>query len=187
MVSENSSTTGTSDVTLTGARTPGQTFTGAGVAVADTFKYGIYHASLNQFEIGLGTMLTSTTFSRSPITSSNSNALVSFSAGGLIVELVMDSDDEEKVKLLTTEVNLGSTPTYSGKFTIAGTSMTVGKPVLIQQAAGPYTGKGTLGDEAEDQVSVSASVTSSTVITAYWQAVETPVAGNVKFNYTVSA
>lgn len=108
MVSETSSTTGTSDITLTGAKTPGQTFTGAGVAVADTFKYGIYHNSLNQWEIGIGTMLTSTTFSRSPFTSSNSNALVSFSAGGLTVELVLDSLDIGATGNAT--LDFGSTP-----------------------------------------------------------------------------
>lgn len=89
--------------------------------------------------------------------------------------------------LLSTEINLGSRPTYSGTFTIAGVGMTPGKAVLIQQAAGPYTGKGTLADEAEDQVTASASVTSATVITAFWRAVWTPLVGNVKFNYAVSA
>jgi hypothetical protein len=65
--------------------------------------------------------------------------------------------------------------------------MTIGKPVLIQQAVGPYTGKGTLADEAEDQVSVTASVVSAVSIQAYWQAVASPIVGNVKFNYAVSA
>lgn len=89
--------------------------------------------------------------------------------------------------LLTTEVNLGALPTYSGTFTIAGVGMTIGKPVLIQQAVGPYTGKGTLADEAEDQVSAVASVTSAVAITAYWSAQKSPIVGNVKFNYAVSA
>jgi hypothetical protein len=90
--------------------------------------------------------------------------------------------------LLTTEVNLGTRPTWSGSFTIVGAGMTIGKPVLIQQAAGPYTGKGTLADEAEEQVTASASVTSAVLITAYWKATGSgPVAGNFKFNYAVSA
>lgn len=84
------------------------------------------------------------------------------------------------------EKNLGAAKT-GGKFTIAGTGMTTGKPVLINQAVGPYTGKGTRADEAEmDQVSVSASVTSATVITAYWSSPRR-VRGNFKFNYAVGA
>lgn len=85
------------------------------------------------------------------------------------------------------EVNLGASAKHSGKFTIAGSGLTVGKPVLIAQAVGPYTGKGTRADEAEmDQVSVSAAVTDAATITAYW-ASPRRVKGNFKFNYQVSA
>lgn len=89
--------------------------------------------------------------------------------------------------LTTTEVSLGSIPQRSGKFTISGVGLTPGKPVLIAQAVGPYTSKGTLADEASmDQVSVSASVTDAVTITAYWSS-PTKVARNFKFNYQVSA
>lgn len=108
---------------------------------------------------------------------------VTVSGGGLIWTPTGGS----ALTLLTTEKNLGSVPTFSGSFTIAGAGMTIGKPVLIQQAVGPYTGKGTLADEAEDQVTASASVTSAVLITAYWRATESPIVGNVKFNYAVSA
>lgn len=91
------------------------------------------------------------------------------------------------VTLTTTEVNVGSTAKTGGKFTISGAGLTTGKPVLIQQAVGPYTGKGTMADEAEmDQLNVAASVTSSTTITAYWSSARR-VKGNFKFNYQVSA
>lgn len=84
------------------------------------------------------------------------------------------------------EVNLGSAK-HGGKFTISGSGMTAGKPVLISQASGPYTGKGTRADEAEmDQVSVTAKVTDATTITAYWTSARR-VRGNFKFNYQVSA
>jgi hypothetical protein len=87
--------------------------------------------------------------------------------------------------LLTTEIDLGSTPTTSGTFTIAGTGMTVGKSVRIFQSVGPYTGKGTMSDEAEmDALSVVASVTSPTIITAFWRCA-TRVSGNFKFDYFV--
>jgi hypothetical protein len=87
----------------------------------------------------------------------------------------------------TVEVSLGTSARRSGKFTIAGTGMTVGKPVLITKAVGPYTGKGTRADEAEmDLIVATASVTSSTEITAYWQSLG-PVRGNFKFNYMIGA
>ena len=76
----------------------------------------------------------------------------------------------------------------SGSFQITGLAgLTVDKPVSIQQASGPYTGKGTRTDEAEmDQVTVTAKVLSATVIQAYWEA-QHRVRGNVKFDYLVSA
>lgn len=88
----------------------------------------------------------------------------------------------------TVEKNLGSNPRRSGKFTITGLSgLTIGKPVNIFQAVAPYTGKGTLVDEAEmDGVSVSASVTATNTITAYWNSA-TRVRGNFKFNYLIGA
>lgn len=89
--------------------------------------------------------------------------------------------------LTTTEINLGSVPKRNGNFTITTSGLTSGKSVLIQQAVGPYTGKGTLADEAEmDGLSVSASTTSTTTIKAYWTS-PSPVKGNFKFNYLVSA
>jgi hypothetical protein len=88
--------------------------------------------------------------------------------------------------LTTAEVDLGAAKT-GGKFTIAGAGMTVGKPVLIAQAVGPYTGKGTRADEAEmDQVTVTGAVTDASTITAYWSSPRR-VRGNFKFNYQVSA
>lgn len=73
----------------------------------------------------------------------------------------------------------------SGSFTIAGSGMIPGKPVYIKQAAGPYTGKGTLEDEAEmDQVNIVAKVTDAATITAWWQS-PCAVSGNFKFDYLV--
>lgn len=84
------------------------------------------------------------------------------------------------------EVTLCTVPQYSGHFDITGlVGATVGKNVMIQQSAGPYTGKGTLADEAEmDQVQVTASVTSPTTIRAYWIATGA-VIGNFKFTYMI--
>lgn len=93
------------------------------------------------------------------------------------------------VALTTVEVSLVTAPDArcGGRFDIAGAGMTVGKPVLIGQANGPYTGKGTREDEAEmDSINVTAKVLSATVIRCYWESIHR-VRGNFKFNYFVGA
>lgn len=90
--------------------------------------------------------------------------------------------------LATAEVSLGTRAAYSGRFTVTGLSgLTVGKPVMMTQAVGPYTGKGTLADEAEmDQVTVAASVTAADAITGYWRSAS-PMLGSVKFHTIIGA
>lgn len=85
------------------------------------------------------------------------------------------------------EVNLCSVPQRSGHFDITGLSgLTQGKPVVVQQAVGPYAGKGTLADEAEmDQVLVAGTVIDAATVRAYWIATG-PVIGNFKFTYMVA-
>ena len=85
------------------------------------------------------------------------------------------------------EANLGSVPVPNGSFSITGTGLTTGKTVLIAQSAAAYTGKGTYADEIEmDQIVISAYVQDATTIKCHWGS-NTRVAGNVKFNYLVSA
>jgi hypothetical protein len=85
------------------------------------------------------------------------------------------------------EVDFGTRGHRSGKFTIAGAGMTIGKPVLIHQARVSYTGKGTLADEADmDTIVVIGTVTSAVLITCSWQS-RTWVRGNFKFDYVIGA
>jgi hypothetical protein len=86
------------------------------------------------------------------------------------------------------EQDLGTIPLQSGNFQITGLSgLTTGKEVSIAQGVGPYTGKGTLADEAEmDAILATAYVLSATVIQVFWNALTGPVRGNFKFNYLVS-
>lgn len=91
--------------------------------------------------------------------------------------------------LTTVEVSLGSAPDArrSGRFTIAGAGLTAGKAVSIQQANGPYTGKGTREDEAEmDQILITGKVLNATTIQCFWKS-QHRTRGNFKFNYAVSA
>lgn len=90
----------------------------------------------------------------------------------------------------TAEVSLATAPNVrrSGHAQITGLAgLTIGKPVMVQQAPGPYTGKGSRADEAEmDAISFVGKVLSATVIDLYWQAVHL-VRGNVKVQYVVSS
>ena len=88
----------------------------------------------------------------------------------------------------TVEVDLGSTPVTEGVFSITTTGLTADKQVLIYQANGPYTGKGTLADEAlMDQILIKVAYTTSTTnIDVYWYSL-TAVKGNFKFNYVATS
>lgn len=85
----------------------------------------------------------------------------------------------------TVEIDLG-TSKRSGNFIITSSGLTVGKQVIISQATGPYTGKGTLADESEmDFIGVNGVVVSATQIKCFWNS-NTVVKGNFKFNYLIN-
>lgn len=70
----------------------------------------------------------------------------------------------------TVEVDLGSTPKWTGKFTITDAGISGTSKVLCWQAPGPYTGKGTRADEAELQpVSVISVEPGSGSAVVKWQ------------------
>lgn len=80
-VFETTATTGTGTVTLDGAATGYITFASR-IAVGAPVYYCITHQSSTEWEVGLGTLVTGTTISRDVVfSSSNSDALVSFSSG----------------------------------------------------------------------------------------------------------
>ena len=80
-VKETSTTTGTGTLTLAGAATTFRTFASV-FAVGVQVYYAIVHQSADEWEVGIGTLASSSTLSRDRIlSSSNSNAAVSFSAG----------------------------------------------------------------------------------------------------------
>ena len=79
-VQETTTTSGTGTVTLGGAVTGYVTFISS-FTVGDAVYYAIDNGN-GEWEIGIGTLVTSSTLSRDTvIESSNSNALVNFSAG----------------------------------------------------------------------------------------------------------
>jgi hypothetical protein len=82
-VKETTTTTGTGTVNLGGALDTFQTFV-AGVGGGNTTYYSIFHQTANEWEVGIGTVTDAATDTLSRdtvISSSNSDALVNFSAG----------------------------------------------------------------------------------------------------------
>lgn len=78
-IRETSTTTGTGTITLAGAVSGYRTFSSV-AATGDSVYYVITLGT--EWEVGLGTMASSTTLSRDTVlSSSNSNAAVNFSAG----------------------------------------------------------------------------------------------------------
>lgn len=78
---ETSTTTGTGDFTLAGAVTQFQSFSSA-FPLSTVFMYAIVGQSGTQWEVGYGSLISSTVMSRDEVkSSSNSNNLVNFSAG----------------------------------------------------------------------------------------------------------
>ena len=80
-VKETTTTTGTGTLTLAGAVTGFETFA-AGIGNSNTTYYAIVLPGTSEFEVGLGTLNSdSSTLARTPISSSNSDSAVNFSAG----------------------------------------------------------------------------------------------------------
>jgi hypothetical protein len=80
-VKETTTTTGTGTVTLSGASTGFQTFDSA-IGTSNTTYYCIAGQGTSEWEVGLGTLATSTTLARTTVyASSNAGSLVTFSAG----------------------------------------------------------------------------------------------------------
>jgi hypothetical protein len=99
-----------------------------------------------------------------PVTS---RGTINFAGDGVTVEdsggkIVVTIPGGAGASATTVEVDLGSTAKTSGKFTITDAAIASTSKVLCWQAPGPYTGKGTLADEAAMQPVSVVSVTPAT-------------------------
>src|SRR6516162_3517378 len=80
-VKETTITTGSSNLALLGPETSFQSFNSA-IGVGNTTYYCVNNDSLNEWEVGIGTLTASTTLARTTIiASSNAGSTVIFSAG----------------------------------------------------------------------------------------------------------
>ncbi len=101
-VRETSTTSGTGTLNLAGAVTGWDTFV-AGVGSTNTTYYAIHEEGTANWEVGTGTVTDSTpdTLSRTAITSSNSDNLVSFGGGTLNVFCTLPASKTTDMTLTT--------------------------------------------------------------------------------------
>lgn len=89
------------------------------------------------------------------------------------------------VTIYTAELNLGSAPRLSGKATLTDALISGTSKLLIGLAGGPYTGKGTRGDEAEHTGAITfGAVPAVGSATVYWSAANF-LSGKVKIFYVI--
>lgn len=100
-VKDTTTTEGTGNITVAGAPPATYVALSAKVANGKKFPYGLFHRALNEWEIGIGTMLTAETFSRAPSDSSNGGALVNFSVGTKDVMCVVSGADFASIERTT--------------------------------------------------------------------------------------
>lgn len=137
-VKESSTTTGTGAITLAGAATGFRTFA-AGFTVGATMPYAISDA-LGNWEIGAGTLSTSSTLARTTVlASSNGNALVSFPAGSKDVFCTLSA-----AQIAAFQVSQDIAFSAAIPLTVAGTQympqQTVGGAIAFTVAASPVKG-----------------------------------------------
>ena len=146
-VRETTTTTGTGTVTLAGAAAQHQTFTSR-VITGDQCDYCILDANGTAWEVGTGTMATSSTLSRDTILqSSNSDAAINLSAGTHTVFLTFSADMANKrfvaADTFIDHVASGFVfPASSGTLALTiptGVAYVVGKRVVKGAQAHTYT------------------------------------------------
>ena len=131
-VKETTTTTGTGALSLGGAPTGFETFA-AGIGNSNTTYYAIFHATADEFEVGLGTLdgdssdLTRTTI----YASSNSDSAVDFSSGTKTVFCTMPAArsvflDADGDVTLGANLDVGGNLTVTGTTTFNGGTLTLG-------------------------------------------------------------
>jgi len=143
-VKETSTTTGTGTFDLAGAETGFESFV-SGVGNGNQTYYAISNDGTNEFEVGIGTVTDATpdTLSRDTIiSSSNSDALVNFSAGTKTVFCTLPASRTPSAGMTATTFVVTHNSTLSddqtldsgvlaGPVTITGTQVVTGTLVII--------------------------------------------------------
>ena len=120
-VRDSTTSTGTGSVTLAATPPTGFRSFASALSTGDTTIYCIAHTSADEWEVGIGTLSTTTTLDRtSVLSSSNAGALVSFSAGSKDVFVTQAADGY--LQLLSLVGSTEPTPP-AGSITLFGRSI----------------------------------------------------------------
>ena len=107
-VKDTSTTTGTGNITVSGSAPFGYRTFSTVLSVSDTFYYCIQGQSTSEWEVGLGTYVSSNQFARTTVLSSSaSGSAVSFSSGTKNVFITLPADK-------TLQFDVAGTPTAGG-------------------------------------------------------------------------
>ena len=136
-IKETSTSTGTGNIALAGAVSGFRSFSSV-FANADTFYYTIASQTNGEWEVGLGTWNTGNTISRSVIASSNANALVNFSSGGLNVWVDLPAAALPTSSGVTGsgQMVLATSPTLSGTVVVDNLQTSGSSGVAIKNSGG---------------------------------------------------
>ncbi len=135
-IKDSTTTTGTGAITTLGAATGFRALTDIG-ATGSTFCYGI--SSATEWEIGIGTLTSSTTFTRSVQASSNANALVNFSAGTKDVFCTLSAAHIAKLNA-TDDIAFAASVPLTMRGTAYMPQQTVSSVIAFTAAASPVKG-----------------------------------------------
>ena len=194
-VKQKTVTVGQGTITLGATVTGFQAFS-AVAATGDTFHYAVVHLTDGTWETGLGTFNSSAgTITRSVLTSSSSNALVSFASGDKEIFITpvsgnlvykTDAGAVGGSIIKTATVDFGNTGTFSLISTVTDTGAFVASK--IHAVASASTSTGVLGgDELEcDGLYIAAQCLTTGTVTFYVTPRPGPVSGKRNINYIIS-
>ena len=110
-VKENSTTSGTGNITLAGvAAGQGNVTFNSGIGTSNTTYYAIYETGTNNFEVGVGTLSASTTLERTTVISNSAGntSKIVFTTGGLDVFCTLPASKAVYLDASTPPVPIGA-------------------------------------------------------------------------------
>lgn len=98
-------------------------------------------------------------------------ATVTMMSNGLNAWNAIGNYSSTAFNLTQTEVRVSTTPQFRGSFTITDASIIATSKVMVWQAPGPYTGKGTRADECEMDRITCLAIPASGSATVKWETI----------------
>jgi hypothetical protein len=105
---------------------------------------------------------------------------VTAAVAGFVATVTIPGGGGGGASATTVEVNVSATPVFRGRFTLIDAAIGATSKVLMWQAPGPYTGKGTRADEAElAPVKITTINPTAGSAEVYWET--PPIIGQLSF------